>query len=84
MTDTTPQARFAALLTSLGYGAIARAARWGGIDRRTLERKRDGDAPVTEWDVAALERFAQTGAAEQPRLGADASTEADHVTTQRA
>ncbi|MEM6289071.1 MAG: hypothetical protein AAF845_18180 [Bacteroidota bacterium] len=38
--------------------AIARAARWGGIDRRTIERKRDGAVPVTGWDVGAIEQFA--------------------------
>lgn len=59
MEQPDPQARFAALLADLGHGAIARAARWGGIDRRTIERKRDGDVPVTAWDLGALERFAE-------------------------
>lgn len=59
MPDTTPQERFSDALARLGHGAIAEAARQGGMSRRSIESKRDGVRPVREWDVWALERFEQ-------------------------
>lgn len=56
----TEHERFRATLEAMGHGAIAELARRGGISRRTIERKRDGDVPVSAWDCWALEMGRRT------------------------
>lgn len=50
----TTRERFAALIEE--HGNIAELARRYGVSRRSLEYKRDGERPVREWDVLAMER----------------------------
>ena len=64
MEDTTPQARYTAILDRMGHGAVAEFARASGMSRRSIEFKQRGERRVIEYDVMAVERFEQLRASQ--------------------